>query len=117
MGNHRAERRGPGRRPSDPSTPVVGKRRAEKPGRRSVSPVDAPATEAVTALRDDDDTLVLPLTRGVDAPEPAPQPATYVSSRIGGVRAAPAPRTGPSQPGARRSSSRAPLFRGLPSAP
>ena len=117
MGNHRAERRGPGRRPSDLSTPGVGKRRAEKPDRRSVSPVASPATDSVTVLRDDENTLVLPITLAAEAPETAPQPATYVSSRIGGVRSAPAPRTGASQPGARRSSSRAPIFRGLPSAP
>ncbi|MEP9361879.1 M23 family metallopeptidase [Nocardioides sp. CN2-186] len=82
-----------------------------------MSPVVTPAADAVEVLRDDENTLVLPLTLGADAPEPTPQPATYVSSRVVGVRAAPAPRTGPSQPGARRSSSRAPLFRGLPSAP
>lgn len=112
MGNHRAERRGPRRRPSDLPTPASpgGKRRAEKPGRRSA----APPVSAV--LHEDEETLIIPVTR--DVPEPlAERPVVYQTSRIGGVRAAHVPRRGPSRPGARRSSSRAPLFRGLPSAP
>ncbi len=114
MGNHRAERSGHGRRPSDPPTPVVGKRRAEKPVRRSaehpVTPVAGPV------FREDEDTQVLPIT--VEVPrELADRPVSYRTSRIGGVRASHTPRTGPSKPGARRSSSRAPLFRGLPGVP
>jgi murein DD-endopeptidase MepM/ murein hydrolase activator NlpD len=113
MGNHRAERRGHGRRPSDPPTPTVGKRRAEKPGRRSASPS---ATPVAAVLREDEETQVLPVT--VYPPrELAERPVVYQTSRIGGVRAAHTPRTGPSQPGARRSSSRAPLLKGLPGAP
>jgi murein DD-endopeptidase MepM/ murein hydrolase activator NlpD len=121
MGNHRADRRGHSRRPSGLSTPgasssassSAGKRRAEKPARRSGT---RPAADVTPVLREDEETIVLPVTR--DVPEAlAERPATYTTSRIGGVRASHAPRTRPSQPGARRSSSRAPLFRGLPSAP
>lgn len=121
MGNHRADRRGPSRRRSDLSTPVApvagsssaGKRRAEKPARRTGTRA-MPA--AIPVLREDEETIVLPLTPEV--PEAlAERPVVYQTSRIGGVRAAHTPRTRPSQPGARRSSSRAPLFRGLPSAP
>ncbi len=113
MGNHRAERRGHSRRPSDPPTPVAGKRRAEKPGRRSAEPV---AALAAPVLSEDEETQVLPITTSLP-PELVERPVVYQTSRIGGVRAAHTPRTGPSQPGARRSSSRAPLFRGLPGAP
>lgn len=117
MGNHRADRRGHSRRRSDlptPGTPsAAGKRRAEKPSRRPGTPATAPA---IPVLREDEETIVLPLTPEV--PEVlAERPVVYQTSRIGGVRAAHTPRTRPSQPGARRSSSRAPLFRGLPSAP
>ena len=113
MGNHRAVRRGSGRRPSDPPTPVVGKRRAEKPGRRSAQPS---ASAVAPVLREDEETQVLPIT--LDVPrELAERPVVYQTSRVGGVRAAYTPRTGPSKAGARRSSSRAPLFRGLPGAP
>ena len=117
MGNHRAERRGHGRRPSDPPTPVVGKRRAEKPGRRSASPsVERVAAPVSTVLQQDEQTLVLPVTV-YPPPELAERPVVYQTSRIGGVRAAHTPRTEPSKPGARRSSSRAPLFRALPGTP
>ncbi|MDF1602340.1 M23 family metallopeptidase [Nocardioides sp. YIM 152315] len=117
MGNHRAERRGPRRRPSDLPTPVastaVGKRRAEKPGRRSVARSTATPAPVLDA---DEETLVLPVTR--DVPEVlTDRPVVYQTSRIAGVRAAQTPRTAPSRPGARRSSSRGPLFKGLPSAP
>ncbi|MBA2954009.1 peptidoglycan DD-metalloendopeptidase family protein [Nocardioides sp. MAH-18] len=118
MGNHRADRRGHGRRRSDLSTPAapasaVGKRRAEKPARR---PGTRAAGTATPVLREDEETIVLPVT--ADVPEALTErPVVYQTSRIGGVRAAHAPRTRASQPGARRSSSRAPLFRGLPSAP
>lgn len=121
MGNHRADRRGPRRRPSDLSTPVTavagGKRRAEKPGRRSTPhPAASAAPAAAAVLRDDEETVLLPLTR--DVPEVlAERPVVYQTSRIGGVRAARTPRTAPSAPGARRSSSRAPLVRAIPSAP
>jgi murein DD-endopeptidase MepM/ murein hydrolase activator NlpD len=112
MGNHRAERRGHGRRPSDPPTPVVGKRRAEKPGRRSVQP----AAPVGAVLSEDEETQILPVT--LDLPrELAERPVVYQTSRIGGVRATHTPRTGPSKAGARRSSSRAPILRGLPGAP
>lgn len=117
MGNHRADSRGHGRRRSDLPTPgapsSAGKRRAEKPARRAGTRAAAPA---IPVLREDEETIVLPLTLGV--PEVlAERPVVYQTSRIGGVRAAHTPRTRPSQPGARRSSSRAPLFRGLPSVP
>ncbi|MFC6342063.1 hypothetical protein ACFP8W_08750, partial [Nocardioides hankookensis] len=59
MGNHRAVRRGPGRRPSDLPTPVAGKRRAEKPGRRSAQ---SPAVRTAPVLREDEETQVLPVT-------------------------------------------------------
>jgi murein DD-endopeptidase MepM/ murein hydrolase activator NlpD len=117
MGNHRADSRGESRRRSDLSTPgassAAGKRRAEKPGRRSYT---RPAASVTPVLREDEETIVLPVTR--DVPEAlAERPAVYQTSRIGSVRAAHTPRTRPSAPGARRSASRAPLFRGLPSAP
>ena len=120
MGNHRADRRGPRRRPSDLSSPVTagagGKRRAEKPGRRSASHPAAPAASDSAVLREDEDTVLLPITR--DVPEVLTErPVVYQTSRIGGVRAAQAPRTAPSKPGARRSSSRAPILRAVPSAP
>jgi len=112
MGNHRAERRGHGRRPSDPVTPIAGKRRAEKPGRS----VQHSAPVAPVLRVEDEETLILPVT--LDVPrELAELPVVYTTSRIGSVRAAHAPRTGPSKPGARRSSSRAPLFKGLPGVP
>ncbi|MFC7494279.1 MULTISPECIES: M23 family metallopeptidase [unclassified Nocardioides] len=120
MGNHRAERRGPRRRPSDLPTPVsapaAGKRRAEKPGRRSTDRSVAPVAPLAPVLHEDEETIVLPAAR--DVPEVLTErPAVYQTSRITGVRAAHTPRTAPSAAGARRSSSRAPLFRGLPSAP
>lgn len=115
MGNHRADRRGHGRRPSDPVTPATptsaGKRRAEKPARRA----SGRPTPVAAVLREDEETMVLPVSTLSEAL--AERPAVYQTSRVGGVRAAHTPRTGPSRPGARRSSSRAPLFRGLPSAP
>ncbi|WP_051551337.1 M23 family metallopeptidase [Nocardioides sp. URHA0020] len=113
MGNHRAVRRGPDRRPSDLATPVAGKRRAEKVDRRSAQPAAAPPA---LDFRADEDTQVLPVTVSVPR-ELAERPVVYQTSRIGGVRASHTPRTGPSKPGARRSSSRAPLFRGLPGVP
>ena len=113
MGNHRAVRRGPDRRPSDLPTPVAGKRRAEKAGRRSTRP-SAAATAPV--FREDEDTQVLPVTTDLTR-ELAERPVVYQTSRIGGVKATHTPRRGPSQAGARRSSSRAPLFRGLPGVP
>jgi murein DD-endopeptidase MepM/ murein hydrolase activator NlpD len=113
MGNHRAERRGPGRRPSDPATPVAGKRRAEKPARKSAP---HPASLVAPVLREDEDTQALSIPLDL-TPELVERPVVYQTSRIAGVRAAHTPRTGPSQPGARRSSSRAPLFRGLPGLP
>ncbi len=129
MGNHRADRRGSSRRRSDlstpiegPNTPVVptsgaGKRRAEKPARRAArSATPAPVVAAAPVLRADEETLVLPRTL-VLPPELAERPVTYQTSRVGGVRAAHTPRTGPSRPGARRSATRAPLFKGLPPAP
>jgi len=121
MGNHRADRRGQSRRRSDlptpaapgTGTPAAGKRRAEKPARSARTRAASPAT---AVLREAEETIVLPVTR--DVPEAlAERPVVYQTSRIGGVRAAHTPRTRPSQPGARRSSSRAPLFRGLPSVP
>ena len=133
MGNHRAERRGLGRRPSDlptpraVSTPVstdpashaspAGKRRAEKPVRRSAARTPSlAAPDPRESLPADEETLVLPVT--TDVPEVLTErPVVYQTSRIGGVRAAHTPRTAPSKPGARRSSSRAPLLRGVPSAP
>ena len=124
MGNHRADRRGTSRRPSDLPTPVEhsagGKRRAEKPRRRSdATPVPTLAALHATerqAVQHDEQTLVLPVTPAV--PEVlAERPVVYSTSRVGGVRAESTRRTAPSAPGARRSSSRAPLFRGLPSAP
>ena len=135
MANHRADRRGQSQRhPSDFATPiatsttttvamsVAGKRRAEKPGRKDRHP----AVTVPTVLREDEATLVMAVTPAalVEASDPVnpyavrdTSSATYQTSRITGVRAAAPRRTGPSQPGARRSASRAPLFRGLPSPP
>ncbi len=118
MANHRADRRSLEQRPpSDLATPiatstdlsvpgsVTGKRRAEKRGRRD----RRPSTPAPLVLREDEETLVIPVTASALAA------ATYQTSRVTGVRATTTRRSGPSQPGARRSASRAPLFRGLPS--
>jgi murein DD-endopeptidase MepM/ murein hydrolase activator NlpD len=72
--------------------------------------------EVSLAVHSDEETVVLPATLSLP-PELAERPVTYQTSRIGGVRASHTPRTGPSQPGARRSATRAPLFKGLPPAP
>jgi murein DD-endopeptidase MepM/ murein hydrolase activator NlpD len=95
MGNHRAERRGLGRRPSAPSTPATaGKRRAGRP-------VEVPVLEAVAA----------PV--GAPVATPVGTPA---------LEAAPVERTGvPNSRGrrvaSRHSAPRGQLFRGLPSPP
>jgi murein DD-endopeptidase MepM/ murein hydrolase activator NlpD len=90
MGNHRAERRGLGRRPSAPSTPAAaGKRRAGRP-------VAAPVLEAVAA----------PVERTVN--EPASRPTGARSSG----RSAPGRRVA-----SRHSAPHGQLFRGLPSPP
>jgi murein DD-endopeptidase MepM/ murein hydrolase activator NlpD len=89
MGNHRADRRGPGRRPSDLPTPVaaatpaVGKRRATKP---------AKASQIERAIE------VTPSRTSETSPRP--------SQKSSGKRVA-----------SRHSSARGPLFRGLPSPP
>ncbi len=89
MGNHRADRRGPSRRPSDLPTPVataipeVGKRRATKPAKANRIERAAAATPARTSEK---------------KPRPNQKPrGTRVASR--------------------HSSTRGPLFRGLPSPP
>lgn len=113
MGNHRADRRGTSRRPSAEPTPSAGKRRAEKPTRARRQ---APQPEPAAALRlEDESTLVLPVTR-TGTPVSVEGASTYRTSRVGGMRSTPV-RSGPSQPGARRSASRAPLIKGLPSLP
>ncbi len=121
MGNHRAERRDTSRRPSDlptphegTATPTGGKRRADKAPRRSAH-VD-PKPVAATVLYDDEATQVMAITAAAPVAEPS-RGATYQTSRITGVRVATPARTGPSKPGARRSSSRAPILRGVPSLP
>lgn len=92
MGNHRAERRGPGRRPSDLPTPVAtattgaGKRRAVKPAKADRIERTAEVTTSRAAEK--------------KQPRPSQQPSS------GGKRV-------PS----RHSSARGPLFRGLPSPP
>jgi murein DD-endopeptidase MepM/ murein hydrolase activator NlpD len=95
MGNHRADRRGPGRRPSDLPTPIApapaaGKRRAEKPvkpARRTPEPA-SPETPA-------------PVVKAAAAVAKAPAKAARA-----GARAA-----------SRHASSRGSLFRMLPSPP
>ncbi|MCW2772949.1 MAG: peptidase [Nocardioides sp.] len=104
MGNHRAERRGPGRRPSDLSTPLVpavpapvgGKRRAEKPV-KSAKPVR---------------------TADTPAPAPVPEGSAPVVKAAARVAAAPAKavRAG-ARVANRHTAARGPLFRGLPSPP
>lgn len=96
MGNHRADRRGPGRRPSDLPTPVrtataaAGKRRATKP-------VKASATAARVA------TPAPAVERTAEVPVPS---TSEKHSRPTAKRSA-----------GRRAASRGPLFRGLPSPP
>lgn len=96
MGNHRADRRGPGRRPSDLPTPVVpatvvaGKRRAVKPAKAS-APVARAATSATAGER----------TAEVVVPSTSEKHTHPTAKRSAGRRAA----------------SRGPLFRGLPSPP
>ncbi|CAI9405631.1 M23 family metallopeptidase [Nocardioides sp. T2.26MG-1] len=105
MGNHRAERRGSGRRPSDlatpieiatqitPPAPVVGKRKAVKPGKPAKAPKPARAARAAT-----------PATTAAVAATTAPEAAPAVPT-AGGRRAH------------RHTAPRGPLFRGLPSPP
>lgn len=94
MGNHRADRRGPGRRPSDLPTPVptetvVGKRRATKPAKANRTERTAEVTASLPAIE-----------------KKSPRPSQKSSPKQAGKRVA-----------SRRSASRGPLFRGLPSPP
>ena len=94
MGNHRADRRGPGRRPSDLPTPVAtattgGKRRAERPAK--ANRIERAAEVTTTARA---------------AEKKQPRPSQKSSGRSTGKRVA-----------SRHSSARGPLFRGLPSPP
>lgn len=56
MGNHRADRRGPGRRPSDLPTPIVagGKRRATKPAKAAKAVVERIAEVSVPTTSEND---------------------------------------------------------------
>ncbi|MDO9455107.1 M23 family metallopeptidase [Nocardioides sp.] len=94
MGNHRAERRGPGRRPSEThdDSAYVG-RRAARPAPEAVVPLgrsEAAVTSGTHHFGDLDHTAELPLVR----------------DRTPGKRKA-----------VKHAGSRGPLFRGLPSAP
>ncbi|MGB0101523.1 MAG: peptidoglycan DD-metalloendopeptidase family protein [Nocardioides sp.] len=120
MGNHRADRRGPRRRPSDLPTPVatattVGKRRATKPAKADqlergvTSPISRsseashPSAPALTAPPITAPSITAPPTvRSV--PEPTAEPT-------------PARPSAPKRPTGRRVASRGPLFRALPSPP
>jgi murein DD-endopeptidase MepM/ murein hydrolase activator NlpD len=94
MGNHRADRRGPSRRPSDLPTPVaaattaVGKRRADKPAKANRIERAAAITAAPTTENEQ------------------PRPSQKSHGTPAGKRVA-----------SRHSSTRGPLFRGLPSPP
>jgi murein DD-endopeptidase MepM/ murein hydrolase activator NlpD len=95
MGNHRADRRGPGRRPSDLPTPVAsatsaGKRRADKPTK---------ADRAVTAT-------IVERTAEVPVPSTSEKNPRPTEKRSTAKRSA-----------GRRAASRGPLFRVLPSPP
>lgn len=110
MGNHRAERRGSSRRPSDlatpieiatqiaPPGPVVGKRKAVKPGKPAKAAKPARAARPTT---------------------PATTPAASPTAS-GAVAATTAPDAAPAAGGRRahrHTAPRGPLFRGLPSPP
>lgn len=100
MGNHRADRRGPGRRPSDLPTPVatastVGKRRAVKPTK---------ADRAVTATTVAE--AVVERTAEVPVPSTSENNSRPTEKRVTARRSA-----------GKRVASRGPLFRGLPSPP
>jgi murein DD-endopeptidase MepM/ murein hydrolase activator NlpD len=101
MGNHRADRRGPRRRPSDLPTPVdtatslAGKRRATKP--------------AKTAKADE-----LHRVAEVSAPQSSEKKARAVAKAARTVEPA---RAAGRRVASRSSSARGPLFRGLPSPP
>jgi murein DD-endopeptidase MepM/ murein hydrolase activator NlpD len=96
MGNHRADRRGPGRRPSDLPTPIApadtggGKRRAEKP----VKPARRQNTSAAPET-------TAPVVKAAARVAAAPAKAVRAGARATG----------------RRTASRGPLFRVLPSPP
>jgi murein DD-endopeptidase MepM/ murein hydrolase activator NlpD len=100
MGNHRADRRGPGRGPSDLPTPVAtatvaaGKRRATKPAK-------ANRIERVAVTT-------------TSTPEKAPRPSQKSS---GESTAKPTAKSTGKRVASRHSSARGPLFRGLPSPP
>ena len=89
MGNHRAERRGPGRRPSDPrpDSTYVGRRAARPSAPAAEQPVESSATHYFGDL---DHTAEIPLAR---AQTPGRRKAV------------------------KHAGSRGPLFRGLPSPP
>jgi murein DD-endopeptidase MepM/ murein hydrolase activator NlpD len=102
MGNHRADRRGPGRRPSDLPTPIAptgpvsaaGKRRAEKPTKASRS------------------------TKARTSEQPVAPEATSTIVRAARVAAAPAKAAASgARAASRHAASRGPLFRVLPSPP
>ncbi len=100
MGNHRAERRGNSRRPSDlptpiaPVAPVGGKRRAEKPVKPASRQASAPTPEPTA-----------PVVKAAARVAAAPAKAVRAGARAG-ARAA-----------NRHTASRGSLFRGLPSPP
>ncbi|MCB0894499.1 MAG: M23 family metallopeptidase [Nocardioidaceae bacterium] len=102
MGNHRADRRGHSRRPSDLPTPiasatVAGKRRATKPGKATATPADR-----------------LERTAEVSVPSLSEiNPTPIVRSDVHLA----APPTRGKRVASRRAGSRGPLFRTLPSPP
>lgn len=100
MGNHRADRRGPGRRPSDLPTPVatassVGKRRAVKPTKADRAATTTTVVEPVVVR-----------TAEVAVPSTSENHTRPSEKRATAKRSA-----------GRRAASRGPLFRGLPSPP
>lgn len=106
MGNHRADRRGPGRRPSDLPTPVAtattaGKRRAAKPTKADQAP----------------STTVVERTAEVSVPSTSENKTRPTAQAADKAAAKPAARAAAKRSAGRRSASRGPLFRGLPSPP
>lgn len=108
MGNHRADRRGHSRGPSDLPTPiasttVAGKRRATKPGRASVAPTDRLERTAEVPVPSTSE-IMRPeiVSTEVQTAEPPAREARARGKRVASRHS---------------SSARAPLFRALPSPP
>ncbi len=103
MGNHRADRRGLSRRPSDLPTPVATATTAGK--RRAVKPTKADRAALATTVAQ---TVVEPTVRTAEVLVPSTSENNPRPSQE---------RSAPKRSAGRRAAGRGPLFRGLPSPP